>query len=148
MVMTNWPPSRCIVVPIDHSEASYLAAETARQMVSDPAVVKLVYVLEPLSSVAPGVLVGELNDQKRATAVREAVAKELDKRGLTGTQLAIRFGSPGLTICDFAAEVDAELVVLPSHGRSGIKRLLLGSVAETVIRHAHCPVLVLRRSDD
>jgi universal stress protein A len=40
----------------------------------------------------------------------------------------------------------AELIVMGTHGRSGLKRLLMGSVAETVVRRAHCPVLTLRQS--
>ena len=43
-----------------------------------------------------------------------------------------------------ADEWGADLIVMPSHGRSGVKRLLIGSVAERVVRLAHCPVLVLR----
>ena len=48
-------------------------------------------------------------------------------------------------IADFAQEKKAELIVLPSHGRTGLTRLLLGSVAEKVVRLAHCPVLVLKK---
>ena len=49
-----------------------------------------------------------------------------------------------LCITELAAELKADLIVLPSHGRTGLKRLLIGSVAERVVRLAHCPVLVLR----
>ena len=44
----------------------------------------------------------------------------------------------------FAEELDAGLIVISSHGRTGVPRLFMGSVAERVVRHAHCPVLVLR----
>ena len=57
----------------------------------------------------------------------------------------VREGDPGLMIADYAADVQADLIVMPSHGYHGVKRLLLGSVAERVLRHANCPVLVLRR---
>ena len=53
----------------------------------------------------------------------------------------------GLAIADHAGQVEAELIVIPSHGYTGIKHLLLGSVAERVLRHAQCPVLILRRHD-
>ena len=51
----------------------------------------------------------------------------------------IREGDPGLIIADYADEVHADLIVMPSHGYHGVKRLLLGSVAERVLRHANCP---------
>jgi nucleotide-binding universal stress UspA family protein len=53
-------------------------------------------------------------------------------------------GDPAETICEYAAEKDADLVVMGTHGRTGIKRLLIGSVAEKVVRGAGCPVLVVR----
>jgi nucleotide-binding universal stress UspA family protein len=53
----------------------------------------------------------------------------------------------GPTIADYARDQEAELIIIPSHGYHGIKRLVLGSVAEGVIQHAKCSVLVLRRSD-
>jgi nucleotide-binding universal stress UspA family protein len=51
---------------------------------------------------------------------------------------------PSRGITRFASEHLIELILMPSHGRSGAKRLLLGSVAEHVVRAAHCPVLILR----
>jgi nucleotide-binding universal stress UspA family protein len=48
-------------------------------------------------------------------------------------------------IADFAQSCHADLIVLPSHGRTGISRLLIGFVAERVVRRARCPVLVLRQ---
>ena len=58
--------------------------------------------------------------------------------------IEILFGDPGHEITEFAERVKADLIVMPSHGRTGLSRLLIGSVAERVIRLAHCPVLVLR----
>ena len=54
------------------------------------------------------------------------------------------FGDPGSEIVRYAAEVDAGLIVISSHGHSGLKRFFLGSVAERVTRMASCPVLVVR----
>jgi nucleotide-binding universal stress UspA family protein len=54
-------------------------------------------------------------------------------------------GDPATEILRLADDVEADLIVLGTHGRVGVKRLLLGSVAETVMREAHCPVLVMRR---
>jgi nucleotide-binding universal stress UspA family protein len=57
----------------------------------------------------------------------------------------VRIGDPGAEIVKVATELKAGLIVMPSHGRTGLKHLLLGSVAERVVRTATCPVLVLRK---
>ena len=56
----------------------------------------------------------------------------------------VRFGDPGREIAAFAEKLHAELIVMPSHGRTGLSRSLIGSVAERVVRLAHCPVLILK----
>jgi nucleotide-binding universal stress UspA family protein len=56
----------------------------------------------------------------------------------------VRFGDPGREIAAHAEELHAELIVMPSHGRTGLSRLFIGSVAERVVRLAHCPVLILK----
>ena len=58
--------------------------------------------------------------------------------------MAVRFGDPASEIVDFASGIAADIIVLPSHGRTGLTHLLIGSVAERVIRLAKCPVLVLK----
>ncbi len=51
--------------------------------------------------------------------------------------------SAPLAICEYAAQHGVDLIVIGTHGRTGMSRLLLGSVAEKVVRHARCPVLVV-----
>ncbi|MEY4509833.1 MAG: hypothetical protein RLZZ450_1955 [Pseudomonadota bacterium] len=69
-------------------------------------------------------------------------------------QCLVVMGEPALTIVERAEELDADLVVLGSHGRSELQRTLLGSVAETVLRDARCEVMIaksalrLRAHDD
>jgi nucleotide-binding universal stress UspA family protein len=62
-----------------------------------------------------------------------------------GVNIRIDFGDPGQQIAAFARDIHADLIVLPSHGRTGLARLMIGSVAERVVRLSHCPVLVLRQ---
>ena len=59
-------------------------------------------------------------------------------------RLDVGIGDPGHVLVDLAKQIDAGLVVISSHGRTGLTRVLLGSVAERVVRHADCPVLVLK----
>lgn len=54
-------------------------------------------------------------------------------------------GDPAETICQVAKDERAEMIVLGTHGRTGLLRMLMGSVAEAVVRHAPCPVLTLRQ---
>lgn len=58
------------------------------------------------------------------------------------TQTQVLVGDPGRAICQLVEELDADVVVIGSRGRGGIKRALLGSVSDHVVRNASCPVIV------
>jgi nucleotide-binding universal stress UspA family protein len=78
---------------------------------------------------------------------REAAAQELVSRGrASGVQVnfLIWDGDPGESIVDAARSEQVDLVVVGSHGRGQVGRFLIGSVSDHVVRHAHCPVLVVR----
>jgi len=113
-----------VVVPIDFSVASNGAIETALEIVDSPSQIHLIHVMLPLETMSPGVLLGDITD------------------------VAVMIGTPGLEIADYAKRHKADLILIPSHGYHGMKRLFLGSVAERVLRHAPCRVLVLRRTDN
>jgi nucleotide-binding universal stress UspA family protein len=86
--------------------------------------------------------------QSAATADGEAtVAHAVEALGLDGAETRVVSGEPGLAVCDLADELDAAAIVLGSHGRSGIRRALLGSVSDHVVRHAGRPVVVVSRPD-
>jgi nucleotide-binding universal stress UspA family protein len=63
-------------------------------------------------------------------------------------QTMVREGNPGYEVVAAAESLKADLIVLSATGRSGLKRILLGSTAERIVRHAHCPVLTVRRQLD
>jgi nucleotide-binding universal stress UspA family protein len=79
----------------------------------------------------------------QAQELVERVASDLRAAGLT-VETAVRRGDPRTEIEDEAKAWDADLIVLGSHGRTGLSRWLLGSVAEHVVRHAHCSVEICR----
>lgn len=79
----------------------------------------------------------------RARAMVERVAARLESRGFHPT-VATPDADPPRAIIDAAREWPADLIVLGSHGRRGFERLLLGSVAESVVRHAPCSVDIVR----
>jgi nucleotide-binding universal stress UspA family protein len=74
----------------------------------------------------------------------EAVAFATELDPAREVETAVGFGSPARTILDYVDEHGVDHVVMGSHGRSGISRLLVGSVAETVVRRAPCPVTIVR----
>ncbi len=138
----SWLPRKRVIVPYDFSEESLGAVKLGRQLVEDTSALHVVHVLPELTATEPGVIWSTIDDASRMTHAREAMEERL--KDFPGAQLNVGFGDPGHVITDLAQEVEADLIVIPSHGRTGVKRLLLGSVAERVVRLAHCPVLVLR----
>ena len=62
-------------------------------------------------------------------------------------KIAVRPGRPATEIVEAARELAADLIVIATHGRTGLQHVLLGSVAENVVRHAPCPVLTVREHE-
>jgi nucleotide-binding universal stress UspA family protein len=81
---------------------------------------------------------------KHTDQLTAGVAEKLRAAGLTA-ETTVRDGDPRSVIVDEAEEWDADLIVVGSHGYTGLKRWLLGSVAQSVVSHAPCSVEVVRR---
>ena len=81
--------------------------------------------------------------QKRLTDQYEMVVSREIKAALKVEQ-TVRIGVPFLEIVRVAKEKDVDLIVLGTHGRTGLSHALIGSVAEKVVHHAHCPVLSIK----
>ncbi|MCA9168024.1 MAG: universal stress protein [Planctomycetales bacterium] len=139
----SWLPRKRIIVPFDFSDESFAAVRLARSFVEDAGALHVVHVLPELTATEPGVIWATIDDTSRMNHAREAMEERL--KDVPGIEINVGFGDPGHVITDLAQEIGADLIVIPSHGRTGVKRLLLGSVAERVVRMAHCPVLVLRQ---
>ena len=69
---------------------------------------------------------------------------ELQEAGVSAEYVSAR-GSPERIVVDTARDKEADLIVMGTHGRTGLAHIALGSVAERVVRDAHCPVLTVRR---
>ena len=141
----SWLPKKCVVVPIDFSEESFGAVDAALSMVETPTQIHVIHVLPVLSPGEPGVMWDTLNDESRNQHAVEQLTGRLSDPKYQGIHVTSVVGDPGHQVADHAAALSAELIVMPSHGRTGLTRLLIGSVAERVIRLAHCPVLVMRK---
>jgi nucleotide-binding universal stress UspA family protein len=94
------------------------------------------------------VLTGQLQQQfeQMSRRVLDTQAEKVREAGGTIAQAHLRMGEAATEIVDLAEELGAGLVVLGSRGLSGIRRALMGSVSDSVVRHAHCPVLVVRKN--
>ena len=140
-----WLPRRAVVVPIDFSDDSLASLQVAKELVADLAHLHVLHVLPIWEPNEPGVVWEMVDEQSRAEHATDALKKKIAEQGLADTQAIVRFGDPGHEIADYAREIEAGLIVVSSHGRSGLTRLLIGSTAERVARLAHCPVLMLKQ---
>ena len=139
-----WLPKNCVVVPVDFSAGSLAAIDTALEMVDGPSRVHLIHVLPELQVNDPGVVWDTIHDDERKQHAEDALRGKVDGGKYTGINIHVRIGSPGREITECAEQLGCQLIVMPSHGRTGLSRMLLGSVADRVVRLARCPVLILR----
>ena len=138
--------SERVLVPIDFSEASFKALDETLKFVQGPSHVYALHVLPHLSPTEPGTIWGTITDETRQQNVERAFHQRCQGTNYEGAHFQVLLGDPSSVIIDYAKKADIELIVIPSHGRQGLNRFLMGSVAERVVRFAHCPVLVLRRN--
>lgn len=137
-----------IMVPIDFSETSANALPFAAALASKfRAEILLIHVTEPphasdsFIDVPSARMTAEANraaEEMLSRVQREAFSDEIQ------TQAVIRSGTPFHEITRAAARSEADLIILTTHGRTGLKHALIGSTAERTVRHAGCPVLVVR----
>ena len=135
---------RRILLATDLSAASDGASAHAVELARDlRAELIVVSVIDP-SIHLPGPALARL-DQRRAA--RELAAQELVVSGRR-TGVSIRFlvweGEPGPAIIEAAGSEQVDLIVVGSHGRNRVERMVLGSVSDHVVRHAPCPILIVR----
>jgi nucleotide-binding universal stress UspA family protein len=135
--MADWMTDRIIVVPLDMSEFSLKALETAHGLSSGATCLRIVHVLPPTDR-------STLTYEHRNEQTRAAMSAFIQEHGFPKLDITIREGEPVKQIVQFAEECDAGLIVIPSHSRSMFSEMLLGSTTYSVVRRAHCPVLVLK----
>jgi len=141
----NWFDGKKVLVPIDFGEESQKAIDASLQMAASTSNVYVVHVSPDLTVSSPEVVWETLTDDVRRDNLEKAFHKQFAAAKYHDLNFHVLFGDPGHGITAYAEEIEADVIVMPSHGRTGLKRLLIGSVAERVLRLAHCPVLVLRQ---
>lgn len=145
---TPSPLPGSILVPCDFSDCSIAALSHAAALAKlAGSTVVLLHVMEP---VRPGFLVEGAVSRQNQGLLREKAGQKLTalaKAHASGVHLGrplIKAGKPWEVIVATASKAGADLIVLGTHGYTGLKHAVLGSVAERVVRHASCPVLVVR----
>lgn len=139
-----------LLLATDLSAASAAATDQAFELAARlGAPLLIVSVIDPGQLRLSGGRSGQRIDQVRAQ--REEVVQDLVERGRhvgVTVSFLIWQGDPGEAIVEAATAERADLIVVGSHGRSGVGRFLIGSVSDYVVRHAPCPVLVVRRGSE
>ncbi len=142
-----------ILLATDGSQEATLAARTAID-IADKTGSELHVVLVGLSVSLVGMGPAEIADipgprqeelNYEAQRLLDTQLKQIEAAGGTVTQAHLRIGKADEEIIALAEELDAGLIVIGSRGLGGIRRVLMGSVSDSVVRHAHCPVLVVRK---
>lgn len=142
---------RPILIATDFSPASAAALEQATRLAKDTGGgLLLVHVQEISETYAPGAFVpphATLDPSVESSATAQ-LQERLDAIPLADAQVPVRrvllIGSPAEEILRLAGSEPAAWIVLGTHGRHGLTRVALGSVAETVLRHARQPVMVIK----
>jgi universal stress protein A len=139
-------------VPIDFSQQSRKAMQYALSFAKQfNAEVLLLHVIEFTPLPAPPLAV--VQDETTQTKLHESSAKELGQwRDMISAQATVRASvrnglSAHAEIVNAAAEGNIDLIILGTQGRTGLAHLLIGSTAERVVRHAPCPVMVVRERE-
>ncbi len=139
-----------ILVPVDFSECSHKALQYAVPFARQfGATLSLLFVIQPYMPVSDMVPIDveAIEMQLRSSGEKELAALKAALEPDVKAETSVRIGHPHLEIVRAAAELQADLIVLSTHGRTGLSHVLMGSTTERVVRHAKCPVLVLREQE-
>ena len=144
-----------ILLATDGSKYSHVALENLAQMPHSPNTeICIISVYENISAIAhvPGSIVGVGNYNEEASNIARKTAEEAAqflKKTCTGLSISSKvvIGLPQEAILNQAESFNADLIVVGSHGKGALSRLLLGSVSQTLALHAPCSVLIVREKE-
>lgn len=145
-----------ILIPTDGSEQASAAIDEGIEMAKQhDATVHAVYVVEPIplgrypsGMEAAGKEWGDVVDEQKGEG-EQALATIAERGEAAGVDVveSIEYGKPSQEIIEYVDEHDVDAIVMGTHGRSGVDRLVIGSVAEKVVRKSEVPVLTVRMTD-
>lgn len=137
-------PFKVILSPVQFDDNSMAALSVAKELaLTYGATVYVMYVVPIILVPGEGYIVYSLEEQEQNA--KKALA-EMAQQRLSGVKYEIltKIGEIAKSVLDVAHEIRADLIVMATHGRTGIPHFFLGSVTEKVVREAQCPVLTVR----
>jgi len=138
--------ARKILFPTDFSPASHEALHWATSLARDSGATLLIcHVEEPPMAYGGGELYYGGADELTQEELKKTLLQVVPTDHNVAYDHMLLVGDPATAIVHAAEKEEADLIVMGTHGRSGLSRLLMGSVAETVIRKAKCPVLTIKQ---
>ncbi len=139
-----------ILCPVDFSDASRKAVQYAKEFASSMgSFVHLLNVVEPRPmavDITLNYVPLEEDFEQAAEEDLQIIVQEFQLAGLK-VESSIEIGNPSDVILDKSQDLDVNLLIMGSHGKKGLSRLIMGSVAETVVRKANCPVLIVKAEE-
>ena len=139
-----------VLVPVDFSECSRKALAYALPLAEAfDATLTLVHIVEPFYPIPElaAVDVSLFQRQVREGAERQLAALRKELGGNAAVETVLRVGHPVTEIINAARELDSDLIILSTHGRTGLAHVFMGSTAEQIVRRAGCPVLTVRERE-
>lgn len=141
----SWLPKEKVLVPIDFGDEAFAAIDVALELVAEPSGLHLLHVMPEFSPTEPILLWEAYESSVRKKHAADKIRERLTDEKYRNVHIEVVVGDAGQEIAKYAQLRHVGLIVMPSHGRSGLQRLFIGSVAERVTRLSHCPVLILRQ---
>jgi universal stress protein A len=139
-----------ILCPVDFSDASRKAVQYAKEFAqSMGASLYLLNVVEPRPmavDISLNYVPLEADLEKASLEDLELIQQDLIRAGFK-VECGVEIGNPADVILDKIDEFNINLVIMGSHGKKGLSRLIMGSVAETIVRKANCPVLIVKAEE-
>ena len=137
--------ARKILFPTDFSPASEEALRWATSLCRDTgATMLIVHAEEPPMAYGGGEMYYGMSDDTNRDELRKSLAQVVPLDTVPFDHMLL-LGDPAKAIAGIAEREHVDLIVMGTHGRTGITRLLMGSVAESVVRQAKCPVLTIKQ---
>lgn len=144
-------PSR-ILWPTDFSELSLCGGKYARGFVETfNAELHMIHVVPPpispdVTVMMPAEMPVTLNDPELLTSCRQGLERLQAEHfaNVDAVRLEAFYGNPWSGICEYAEKHEIDLIIVATHGRTGLRHVLIGSTAERIVQHAPCPVLVVK----
>ena len=134
-----------ILVPLDFSACSKKALQyavpLAQQFGAELALLHIVEPYPPIAELTPVRLETADEGQQELARVAKLIPGDISSR------VTVRSGVAAHEIVEAAEDLAADLIVISTHGRTGLAHVVMGSTTEKVVRHAHCPVLVVRERE-